>query len=269
MTIHQFEFQTGQEKLDLFTIKNTELSGDPANHDDRDDLYYNKEEPQLAGNIIEDNIDTNYVEEIREQYQPGFHFIDRALKNYFSGIRIPINRGAESYRMMNVKISGGESSTLLNDKDLRGAKLSLPIMAITRTGENHDAQRFSPAYLPVHKKYHNNGRRAELIYRPVPYLLDYSLEIWTEFKSDSEYALYSILSRFNPLASFFLTDSNKMTMELVMKLISSSDISDIEADQDKHAKVKKSINIQVEGWLPVSTKVIPTILSNPISIRES
>jgi len=276
MTIHQFNFNNGQEKLDGFVPvlsvddnTATKSAGDPANHDDRDDLYYNKEEPQLAGNLIDDNIDTNYVEEVRETNIPGFHFIDTAIKNYFSGIRIPVNKGNENYRMMGVKISGGESSTLItSDKDIRGGRLMLPLMSITRTSEAPAKERYSPPYLPIGKKYHNNGRRVELIYRPVPYLIDYSLDIWTEYKNDAEYAVYSIASRFNPLASFFLNDITGMTYELVMKLTSSTDVTELEVDATSHAKVKKTINIQVEGWLPISTKVVPTILSNPISIKE-
>ena len=276
MTIHQFNFNQGQEKLDGFSPltsddnnQSTKSPGSPVGQDDRDDLYYGKEDPQLAGNLIDDPIDVNYVEEVREIQQPGFHFIDTAIKNYFSGIRIPVNKGNESYWMMNVKISGGEASTLIKtDKDLRGARLSLPIMAITRTAENPDPKRYSPPYMSIGRKYHNNGRRVELIYRPVPYLLDYTLEIWTEYKSDAEHAIYSIASRFNPLASFFLSDATGISHELVMKMISSSDTSELEADQATHAKVKKNINIQVEGWLPISTKILPTVLSNPISVKE-
>jgi hypothetical protein len=276
MTIHQFNFNQGQEKLDQFipitsdnNNESTKPLGSPVGHDDRDELYYNKEEPQLANNLLDDNIDVNYVEEIRELNIPGFHFIDRAIKNYFSGIRIPVNQGTEKYKMLGVKISGGEASTLIMaDKDIRGGRLALPLMSITRTGESHDAKRYSPAYLPTNRKYHNDGRRVELIYRPVPYLLDYSLEIWTEYKSDAEYALYSINSRFNPLASFFLNDTTGFSYELVMKFMSSSDNTELEVDHATHAKVKKLVNIQVEGWLPLPTKIVPTILSNPISVKE-
>jgi hypothetical protein len=276
MTIHQFNFNQGQEKLDQFipiTSNNenesTKPLGSPVGNDDRDDLYYGKDEPQLASNFVDDPIDINFVEEVRELNEPGFHFIDAAIKNYFSGIRIPVNKGTEKYRMMGVKISGGEASTLImSDKDIRGGRLSLPIMSITRTGENPDPKRYSPALLPINRRYRNNGRRVELIYRPVPYLLDYALEIWTEFKSDAEHAIYSIHSRFNPLASFHLNDATGTTFELIMKLMSSSDSSDLEADSTTHAKIKKTINIQVEGWVPLPTKIVPTILSNPISIKE-
>lgn len=275
MTVYEFNFNQGQEKLDSFVPtaidhnnKSTPDPGSPVGKDDRDDLYYNKEEPQLAGNLIDDSINVNYVEEVREVYQPGFYFIDTAIKNYFSGIRIPISKGNEKYRMMIVKISGGEASTLLLDKDIRGGRLQLPAMSITRTGETPDPKRYSPAYLPTGKRYCNNGRRAELIYRPVPYLIDYSLDIWTEYKNDAEFANYSILSRFNPLASFFLNDVTGISYELIMKLMSSTDSSDLEPDSSTHGKIKKTINIQVEGWLPLPTKVVPTILSKLISVKE-
>ena len=277
MTVHKFDFNQGQEKLDQFISltsddqnKASTDPGSPVNKDDRDDLYYGKSEPQLANNFVDDNIDINYVEEVRETYINGFEFIDIAIKNYFSGIRIPTNKkGTEEYRMMNVKIAGGESATLITDRELRSGRLSLPALAITRTGESPDSKRFSPPYGSVAKKYKNNGRRVELIYRPNPYLIDYSLEIWTEYKSDAEFAVYSILSRFNPLASFYLNDVTGLSLEVVMKIMSSTDNSDLESDLETHAKIKKTINIQVEGWLPLATKVVPTILSKPTSVKEA
>jgi hypothetical protein len=266
----------GQENLQDFVEKpsvdvqqSVLKSGDPGASDDRDDLYYDKDGVGIA-NQVDDTIDINFVEEIREKNEPGFQFLDRAIKNYFSGIRIPVKNGEEGHRIMGVKITGGQSATLIYaTDDFRGGKLKLPIMAISRTNESYDNKRYSPPDIPVHRTYHNNGRRVELIYRPVPYLIDYVLDIWTEHKSDAEYAEYSILSRFNPVASFFLSDTNGMSMEVICSYGGSSDNSENETDESTHGRVFRSISIQVEGWLPLPTKIVPTVLSNPVIVKES
>lgn len=280
MAIHKFDFNIGQEQLQIYVPdpkdgrrEVSKDSGDPGNHDNRDDLYYDKNPtgiPLGTANQIDDTTNVNYVEEIRETYIDGFHFIDTAIKNYFSGIRIPVNRGNEEYRIMNVKIAGGDVSTLIfADSNLVGGRIKLPVLAITRGSVSYDEKRYSPAKLPVSRIYRNNGRRVELISRGAPYKIDYTLDFWTEYKSDAEYATYSIISRFNPIASCFVSDKTGVTYELIMKMTSNTDTSDIETDAENKAKCTRSVSIQVEGWLPLATKVIPTILSNPVSVNES
>ncbi len=279
MAIHEFSFNDGAEQQTFVPPPNHGLSPNqvdpplaqqfihtpnvivaPGSEDERDEFHYN-------GLVVEDNIDTNFHEEVREVLVPGFKLMDRGIKNYFSGIRIPVNKGTEQYRMLHVKIAGSDESTFFADKSIVGGRLQPPYLAITRTAENPDPSRFSPAYLPLRRRYLNNGRRMELVYRPVPYLIDYTLDIWGEHKSDVEHALYVISSRFNPIASYYL-DEQHVTYEVVLKSISHSDQSDLEPEATAHAEVKKSINIQMEAWLPLPTKVVPTILAKPLSIKE-
>jgi hypothetical protein len=196
--------------------------------------------------------------------------MDTAIKNYFSGIRVPVGNGHENYRILTVKIAGGQSSTLIYaSDDFKGGKLKLPIMAISRTNESYDAKRYSPPDMPVHLTYRNNGRRVEMMYRPVPYLIDYVFDIWSEHKSDAEYVEYSILSRFNPVASFFINDVNGMSQEVICSYGGSSDNSENETDDSTHGRVFRSINIKVEGWLPLPTKIVPTILGKVTTVKEA
>ncbi len=51
--------------------------------------------------------DPEYVEEYLIQ---GFRSLDEAMKNYWSGMRIPIK---DSYRFMRVKVAGGDKSLLI------------------------------------------------------------------------------------------------------------------------------------------------------------
>lgn len=280
MAIHEFSFNDGAEQQTFVPPPNhgpqvnqidpplapqyvhtPNVVATPGSEDERDDFHYN-------GLNVDDTINTAFQEEVREVLVPGFKLMDRGIKNYFSGIRIPVNKGTEQYRMLNVKISGADESTFYADKSIIGGRLQPPYLAITRTGETPDPSRFTPAHLPFRRRHLNNGKRMELIYRPVPYLIDYTLDIWGEHKHDVEHALYVISSRFNPIASYYL-DEQHVTYEVVLKSISHTDQSDLEPEAGTHAEIRKSITVQMEAWLPLPTKIVPTILAKPISIKEA
>jgi len=275
MTIYEFDWNIGnkgQEELQNFVPKPKEDTnpvkkndGYPGNHDSRDIV-------QKEWRNIDDPIDVNFVEEIRESYVPGFYLLDKGVKNYFSGIRIPRGiRNTEDYRMLNVRIAEADSSALVYaDRQIRGGRLQLPILAITRTNEEYDNKRFSPAHHPIFRRLRNNGKKMELVYRPVPYNLSYTLDIWGEHKSDVEWAIHSIVSRFNPTASFYLEEPKYgVSFEVVMMYNGTTNTSDLETDAESHEEVRRSVTIKVEGWLPQPTKIIPTVLAKPQSIKEA
>ena len=286
MSIHDFDFSqynTGQEAQQNFVgtpkqdvrlepyASGVSKPGYPGNreYDER-----NLEECSNCNdcNVVEDNIDVNYVEDVRETFPAGFKLMDKGIKNYFSGIRIPVGKGTEEYRIMHVRIAGAADPEALvySDGNLVGGRLSLPMLSITRTAENYDNKRYTPPIRNTHKHIACNGKKSELIYRPAPYLIDYTLEIWSEHKSDAEYALFSIIGKLNPVGSFFIEEpSMGLSQEVIINPGGTTDNSDLESDPETKAQIKKAINIKVEGWLPTPTKVVNNILATPVSIRES
>lgn len=288
MTIYEFDFpsfNTGQQEKQNFIpepVKSTvvevqsvdepiSISGDPGAriNDPRDD----KECVPCDGfgdGFGNDIVDINFVEEVREAFPPGFKLMDRGIKNYYSGIRIPTGKGQESYTILPVRIAGADQDALIYaDQHLRGGRLEYPYLSITRTGENFDPKRYTPPLLPIARHFKNKGKRSELIYRPVPYMIDYTLDIKAEHKHEAEYALYAIISRLNPIGSFFLEErSMGFAHEVIIHPGSSTDVSDLEMDEGNRAYVKKSITLKMEGWLPTPTKVVPNILARPFFIKE-
>jgi hypothetical protein len=282
MSLHDFdfsEFNVGQEELQSYVsqpreqINNVGIEkrasiddlGDPGNrpNDPRDDV-------DEDFRFIEDPIDINYVEEVRESFVPGFKLMDKGIKNYFSGIRIPVGNGLEEYRIMPVRISGADPEALIySDKNLRGARLELPIMAIHRSGCRFDPNRYSPPILPIARYFKNCTKRSELIYRPVPFKLDYSMYVWAEHKSDAEYAMFSVISRLNPIGSYFVEEQGLgLSQEVILHPGSNTDESDIESNNDTRAQVKLTMTVEMEGWLPISSKIVPNILAKPVTIKE-
>jgi hypothetical protein len=223
-------------------------------------------------NAVEDNIDVNFVEEVRETYPAGFKLMDKGIKNYFSGVRVPVGKGTEEFRMMPVRFAGAADPEALvySDNHILGGRLTLPMLSITRTSENYDNKRYTPPIGSIARHMICNGKKSELIYRPAPYLIDYILEIWAEHKSDAEYALFAIMGKINPIGSFFMEDpSMGMAHEVIVTPGGTTDNSDLESDAETKAQIKKAINIKVEGWLPTPTKIVNNVLATPVSIREN
>lgn len=216
--------------------------------------------------ILFENLNVNTPEDVREILPHGFYTMDRGIKNYFSGIRIPTQDGM---RMMGVRISGGDKTILVWKQDLKGGRVTLPVMSINRESAEFNVEKFTPAYGPVQKEFvDSDGSRIREIFRPQPYLIDYSLTIWAEHKRDAEYATYQINTRFHPLAEFVIEDEY-IRGNVIMKMNGWTDNSDKEADSETRANVRYDISVNMEGWLPLPTKIVPSVLGNVGVIGEN
>lgn len=202
---------------------------------------------------------------LEEFLQPGFRSLDEAMKNYFSGIRVPTK---DSYRMMRVKIAGGDKSLLLWADDIKEGRARLPLAAISRDSHEFNPLKFSPAYHPMSVRYvSSRGDRVLKVFRPVPYLVQYSMTIWAEHKRDAEYILYQILTRYNPVAEFRMYDG-KLVGNVLMTPGNFQDASDKEAGYDQKANVRYEFQTTAEAWLPLPEKLVPTVLGRVGVIKE-
>ena len=111
------------------------------------------------------------------------------------------------------------------------------------------------------------GSRVTAAFRPVPYLIDYTMTIWSEHKKDAELATYQINTRFNPLAEFIVEDEH-LRGSLIMKFNNWSDASDKDVDPETRPNVRYDISITMEGWLPLPEKLLPTILGRVTTLKE-
>lgn len=283
MTIYDFDFKqfnTGQEVQQGFVPKPKEEIGNSPRKEAPiiDDLGDPGARINDSRNLedctscpyFDDNIDVNFVEEVREAYPAGFELMDRGIKNYFSGIRIPRGKGNEGYDILPVRIAGADGDALIySDQNLIGGRFKLPILAITRTNEDFDNKRYSPPLRPIFRHMLKNGKKSELVYRPVPYIISYSIDLMAEHKREAEHALYAIISKINPIGSYFMEEpSMGISHEVIIHPGTNTDASDLEADSNTRAYVKKVITVTMEGWLPTPTKVVPNILAKPLFIKE-
>ncbi len=202
---------------------------------------------------------------LEEFLQPGFRALDDAMKQYWSGIRVPTKN---SYRFMRVKIAGGDKSLLVWADDLKEGRARLPLAALDRTGHEFNPDKYSPAYHAMTARYvSTRGNLAAKVYRPVPFLVEYTLTIWAEHKRDAEYILYQVLTRFNPLAEFRMYDG-KLEGNIQLRFGGSQDASDKESGYDQQANIRYEVTITAEAWLPLPEKIVPTVLGRVTVLKE-
>lgn len=202
---------------------------------------------------------------LEEFLQPGFRSLDEAMKQFWTGIRVPTK---DSYRFMRVKIAGGDKSLLVWADELQEGRARLPLAALDRTNHEFNPEKFSPAYHAMTARYiSTRGNLAAKVFRPVPFLVDYTLTIWAEHKRDAEYILYQILTRFNPLAEFRMSDG-KLEGNVQLRYGGAQDVSDKESGYDQQANVRYEVTTTAEAWLPLPEKIVPTVLGRVTALRE-
>ena len=215
--------------------------------------------------ITFDPTNVNIQEDVRTTLPMGFHALDEGIKNYFIDIKIP---SKDDFRKMEVRIAGGDKTLLFWRQDSDTNRIKLPVMSINRTALRWDATRFSPPYIEMTRRFvENDGSRVALVYRPWPCQVDYTNSIWAERKRDAEYALYQIITRFNPLAEFTI-EFPTLRGNVRGKIGEVTDNSDIDVGADEMAEVRYDINITYEAWLPLPERVIPTVLGRVGIVSE-
>lgn len=206
-----------------------------------------------------------YPYHLEEFLQPGFWSLDSAMKQFWCGIRVPTK---DSYRFMRVKIAGGDKSLLIWADDLKEGRAKLPLAAVSREGHEFNAEKFSPTFHAMTARYlSSRGNMAAKVFRPVPFLVDYKLIVWTERKRDAEYILFQVLTRFNPLAEFRMFDG-KIEGNVQLRYGGSTDASDKETGFDQHANVRYEMTVTAEAWLPLPEKIMPTVLGRATILKE-
>lgn len=268
MPIHEFDFQgAGPGNLQdmRYTPKTSQPPGAPEPKPLIDPKPLNFPDDTARDDIFFEDMNINKAEDVAEILPQGYRTMDRGIKNYFSGIRIPTKDGI---RMMQVRIAGGDKTFLVWRQDLRRGRVTLPVMSINRGSASYNPEKFSPPYHIMARRFvDNTGGRIAAAFRPVPYLIDYAMTIWAEHKRDAEYATYQINTRFNPLAEFVIEDEH-LKGTVILRWNDWTDSSDKDVDADVRPNTRYDISITIEGWLPLPEKLLPTILGKVTTFRE-
>jgi len=213
-------------------------------------------------------------EQVNEFTVRGFRVFDEAIKAWLTEMfLIPTKNGV---KRADVRIAGGDKSYLIWRQKildrLKGhnseGRITLPAVSVNRTSASFLTELFSPPHHHMALRYTDESlRRVAKIYRPVPYLLEYEITWWTEFKRDAEYMLYELMPRFNPLAEIVVEDV-QLRGNLVMRPGDWKDESDIESAAKSKDFRRYSYNFSAEAWLPLPEQIVPTVLGTISVIEE-
>jgi hypothetical protein len=206
------------------------------------------------------------AQEVHEILPQGYRTMDRGMKNYFSGMPVPTKDGL---RLLQVRLSGGDKPYLIWAQDLKVGRVKLPVMAIRRENDEHYPMKFSPAHGHwMAKRYLDSEcSRIALSYRPVSALIGYTLSVWAEHKRDLEYINYQLRRRFHPVAEFMVEDEH-LRGSVFIKYNGMTVAVDDEVPADQRSNKRYDYNLQIEGWMPLPEKVVPSILGQVTSLRE-
>ena len=205
-------------------------------------------------------------QDVEEFIEPGFRYLDGAMKLYWSDIRVPTK---DAYRFIRTKIAGMRTSLQIWNEALKHGRVQLPVISVSRGNIKFNPQKFTPPYGTLRKRFVNAEKtRVASQHRPVPYIVDYTLSIWAEHKRDAEYIIYQIMTRFNPMAELRVSDGHGVG-NVQMLFDGFSDSSDKEASAEQYAKIKYEINYSAEAWLSIPERVMPTILGKVVTFNET
>lgn len=193
---------------------------------------------------------------LQEFLIPGFSALDEALKTYWAGIRVPTK---DSYRLVRVKVAGGDKTVLFWADDLRDGRVRLPVISLNRETAQPNPDKFSPPYLAMRRLFSADRRYQSIVYRPIPFLVEYELTSWSVWKRDADHILYQVMARFNPLAEFTMSDGH-IRGNVQLRFGGYSDASEKEAGFDQQAKIRYEFKMTAEAWLPLPERVVPSIL---------
>jgi hypothetical protein len=212
---------------------------------------------QKDSEISYDPLEFNTPTDVRTILPMGFHAVDEGIKKYFDGMIIPTK---DDQRPMDVRVAGGDKTYLFWRQQLDVNRIKLPVMSVNRSGFRWDPDRFSPSYIEMTRRFvSKDGSRLAMVYRPWPCLVDYAFTIWAERKRDAEYAMYQIITRFNPFAEL-MVEFETLKGNIRGKLGEVTNSSDIDIGAEELAKVRYDISSTWEAWLPLPEKVVPSIL---------
>jgi hypothetical protein len=219
--------------------------------------------------LNDQNID--HTEDHVNTLEPEFLHVDRGMLEYFSNLECPSKDGARSSRVK-ARVAGGDKSILIWEKELeQGSKrVQLPVISINRGAANPNPTKRSPTALPVDWTYVNQGKRARLSFAPQAWVISYTLTLWTNQKTDAEYILRQISSRFDHgMQDRFRIETENHVGQAIIELKAVSPNSDIDVDSETQPKVRYDLEFQVEAWVPRDTVIVPTILGEVITVHET
>jgi hypothetical protein len=149
--------------------------------------------------------------------------------------------------------------------DLREDRTRVPIISYFITNYTYDQSRELPGEIYYKGKFVDDSKKdIVMLNKEVPFILQYTLAVWTKFKADMAQIQQQLLSRFNPNV-VFLVDNQ----EIPCRLDGITDTSALEAKDGNYQLVRNDVIISMDAWLKRDPVSVRTILRERVQFSES
>lgn len=154
----------------------------------------------------------------------------------------------------------------LNEKliDLRDDKTRVPIISFYPSNVAYDQSREIPGEMYYKAKYLDASKKDIIILnKEVPFLVTWTLSIWTKYKSDMGYVRQQLLSRFNPNVVFLVDEQ-----EIPCRLDSITDTSVLEAKDGTAQLIRNEVMISMDTWIKRDPASVRTVIKEKMVFYE-
>jgi len=212
-------------------------------------------------------------------YEEAFRSYGSALKEWLQDITVPRNdkevqvevifgypEFATALRAAPEQQVKPEINRELNEKlvDLREDKTRVPIISFYPSNITYDQPREIPGEIFYKAKFLDASKKDIIILnKEVPFLLQWTLSIWTKYKSDMGYVRLQLLNRFNPNVVFLIDEQ-----EIPCRLDSITDTSVLEAKDGTAQLVRNEVVISMDAWIKRDPASVRTVIKEKLVFYE-
>ena len=148
--------------------------------------------------------------------------------------------------------------------DLREDKTRVPIISFYPSNTTYDQSREIPGEIYYKAGFLDASKKDIIILnKEVPFLLQWTLSIWTKYKSDMSYVRQQLLNRFNPNVVFLVENQ-----EIPCRLDSITDTSVLEAKDGTAQLIRNEVLISMDAWIKRDPASVRTVIKEKVVFYE-
>jgi hypothetical protein len=148
--------------------------------------------------------------------------------------------------------------------DLRDDKTRVPIVSFYPSNTTYDQAREIPGEMFYKGNFVDASKKDIIILnKEVPFILQWTISIWTKYKSDMAFIRQQLLNRFNPNVVFLVENQ-----EIPCRLDSITDTSVLEAKDGTAQLVRNEVVISMDAWIKRDPASVRTVIKEKMVFYE-
>lgn len=237
-------------------------------------------DPMQAGRITNSkDSDPDHI----YRYAQGLRAIDEAIMDLFSNLQVADDFG--KIHTVPVIMGGQEAavavvlkSNVRKDNTLVTDRIRLPIMALSDGAPNQDMSRYIYHKALNYRRRSIDGKPGVTVSerwerdtvlgftRGIPVNIDYTLSIWTMYKTDMKQILEQVLQKLTPVG--YIRLQGVPDSDNIVKLKSIANNEERETEPGAKRVIKAEVSMEVEAFIPQPIARKKAVLSTKIDIVD-